>query len=566
MTVIYLESRNSVVMSEDFRPREANITFDFGDGNRLVWPSGGEINQPRGSYSDDVGWTTLTLDELGSLSVQNKPDFLPRYVAGWVNDILDVGTPDNPKLIFIDHGREHRRPTEDSYLWQLTESEDEWVVDEFAQEIGLQFWHGSSNPIDLNQDGTKDFVTTSLTNSTGTVLFISNDEGSFDPISVMPGDQQGIAFLIELNNGRVASVTLPYSVVPEDPPWSRIAADSIYFHEISDGRPSRLIQTLDFDRGHQPTLVNDGSGFAAVKVVDFDYDGDDDFIAIMDDLTSGYDQQNYVNTFLFEQQADATFRIVNSDYNFDNRFEFDWSNIPNAVEYINGPDGYTGSEIIYAGKGIDGRESFFIDYGIVPLSHLQENGLGYGFTINNGVFERVSLPKFYGDKIEGNGFVQNVFTFDVNGDEYADFLVKQDGSDWQRGEATIVYSHRIGSQVSDLEIQDSVFYPDFVKVLGDCAAIYGVETATDFAIQNEVAVLLELGLSDISVTELARDLSGFSTSVLLEKLHLNAFGVQIEDAFKNSLEQLVQNQVMSEVEIIGIAGTYMTDAVVESLS
>lgn len=293
----------SVYIKEGF-----NVHDFFGQGfNSFFFSPDGIMQQPRNNSDPD--FLLFSVGPNNTLRQDPSP-LATKYIAGHINDTLIGNFGKGPNsVVFIDQGRElpgsmNNSNSDFSYLWRMDKINNNWVVTEFAKEFGRQFWHSSSNPLDVNGDGVLDFAVSSLSSAVE-VLFISNATGGHDGVSMaanLPEQNSGASALIKISGGKFAIISLPYHATPE---FNMNANFGSIMTLSSDGRNVISNQSISV-RGYG---ITNNEGYSTIKVLDLNNDGLDDFIALAECSTGCSSKIKRI--IAYTQNSNGTFTSAN---------------------------------------------------------------------------------------------------------------------------------------------------------------------------------------------------------------------------------------------------------------
>ena len=286
-----------------------NVADFFGQGFKSFFFSPDGIMQQARSQNDP----DFLLYSIGPNNTlrQDPSPLATKYIAGHVNDTLIGNFGRGPNsIVFIDQGRELPGGTnnsnfEFSYLWRMDKVNGSWVTTEFAQEFGKQFWHSSSNPLDVNGDGILDFAVSALSNAIQ-VLFLSNNTGGHTGVSLvssLPEPNSGASALIKVAGGKFAVISLPYTAQPQ---WNKFGLTGSIMTLSSDGRTVVSNQSINV-RGYG---ITDIEGYSTIKVVDLNNDGLDDFVALAECSTGCNSKVKRI--IAYTQNTNGTFSSANT--------------------------------------------------------------------------------------------------------------------------------------------------------------------------------------------------------------------------------------------------------------
>lgn len=294
----------SIYIKEGF-----NVNDFFGQGFKSFFFSPDGIMQQARSPADP-DFLLYSIGPNNTLRQDSSP-LATKYIAGHVNDTLIGNFGQGPNsMVFIDQGRElpggnNNSNFEFSYLWRMDKVNGSWITTEFAQEFGKQFWHSSSNPLDVNGDGILDFAVSSLSDAVQ-VLFVSNRSGGHDGISTasnLPELNSGASALIRIAGNKFAVISLPYTAQPQ---WNKFAQTGSILTLSANGRTVASTQSISV-RGYG---ITDIEGYSTIKVLDLNNDGLDDFVALAECSTGCNSQTKRI--IAYTQNANGTFTSANT--------------------------------------------------------------------------------------------------------------------------------------------------------------------------------------------------------------------------------------------------------------
>lgn len=349
-------------------------SFDIdndGDNDILVGMTG-DINDPL-LPSDPLMYV---IENLGNEEFEvTQRHFRNNAPLGWVNDLLigDVNNDGKNDFIPVDHGRETGEYSNFEFAYPIAYLSDS-VGLSFTnlsfektgreREDGKDFWHGGTNLRDINGDGNLDVVMTALSNSNlgiwtgngdGTFADLTNNMTSFDDyLGVRPGLSNGIAGFIDSGNDGLQDIFLfPYATSLTFRP----NLEGTLFKQDSSGDFS--LQLLDDFITAAETEAGENLGFGAAGVYDFDQNGLEDIILVLESSEWKGEQR----LVLVLQKEPDTFKDSTLD-------TFDYYSTKSEVlrpfpnpEYtnlrINGSD----PEIALGDYNADGNMDFFVTIG-----------------------------------------------------------------------------------------------------------------------------------------------------------------------------------------------------------
>lgn len=366
--------------------KEGYGAFDFfKTGTQYFFtPPGGAINA--GRNSSDPDFTLFYVDSANRIQQAASP-LGEKYVAGWVNDTLigNFVNTSEKSLIFIDHGREEAGKSYDewefSHLWRLDWEGGQWVRRDFAQELGRQFWHSSSNPIDVNGDGLQDFVVSALSSAV-CVLFVSNaTSGEFRPISLashLPSQNSGASALIRLGNGNSAVISMPYSTD------GGVKGDSGSILYLStDGLRVESTKTTQVRSDQILSGMTNIEGFSTISVLDLNKDGLEDFVALAESRLGTL--PDLKRLFAFVQTESGDFRLANNELQIPFTYR-----LPIASGDAN--NNTIGTRLSALDANADGELDLLVQPDLIVHSTLASSGIYGGLVYNNGVYEQLRIP------------------------------------------------------------------------------------------------------------------------------------------------------------------------------
>ena len=438
LSLVWEQTTNSVRITSEqlgyFIGRGGFGAFDL-YGYRLksfMMPSGREFWIPR--LSSDEDFLTFSFNDKNEIFIDQNP-IRPKYVAGVVTNILSgnfgVGSY---SLIMIDQGRETKTwpnpPNEYSYLWRLDKINGEWRLSEFAKELGKQFWHSSSNPLDINGDGILDFSVANLASGDlssvsnpklRTVLFVSNGKGDFDPIDHSrhlcrdSGDtliSYGASALIKLANGGFASIGVPYLANQ----WEKARYGTLLYLD-STGQKVTSTKCFDVRSTTLTADIKDSEGYNSVKVADINGDGLDDFIILAEGL-GGQKPEAFKRVLIFIQNMDSSFRVANEEL----EIPFTYT-LPNSD-----PDkwrDWTGNEFIVTDINGDKLPDLFMFTQLIKHDSIIKYGLRGGVLSGGGRLQNHAIPstRIVWNKEQAAYSYRYIYPADINGDGIVDFIL-----------------------------------------------------------------------------------------------------------------------------------------------
>lgn len=395
----------------------------------FIIPSGTEFITDR--LPTDNDFTVLTITEDNYIFLDNSP-VRPKYIAGYVNTILsgNFGFGDN-SLLFIDTGRENnyedRKLQDYSYLWRMDKVNDEWVVNEFSQEIGRGFWHGSQNPLDINNDGVLDFVVANLNGPISddyhAVLFLSNGNGNnpspIDLTRYLCADNRdefknvGSAALIKLADGTFAASFAPYLANE----WERARYGSIIHFDKSDAKVTS-VECFDVRETDFTKEVNDRYGYNQIKVLDINSDGLEDFIVIGEIQTS-INVEHIMPVLVFLQNPDSSFEFYNEKVELPLLYKL--PNIDTSSQYSD----WLGNEFMVIDINGDGVKDLFNFTQLVKFNNFIKYGIRGGILNSEVKLENYTIAP---EKIllneEKKPFqYRYILPAEINNDDVVDFIL-----------------------------------------------------------------------------------------------------------------------------------------------
>lgn len=392
-------------------------------------PSGREFNTIR--TPNDVDFLTLSVTDRNEIFLDQNP-IKPKYIAGSVVNILEgnFGFGEN-SILFIDQGRENGTDPfafEKSYLWRMDKINGKWVVNEFAQELGKQFWHSSHNPIDINGDGVLDFSVSNLSISKDlrSVLFLSNGVGknprAIDLTGHLCTDSQdtllnsGTSALIRLANKGVASISIPYISTQ----WEKARFGTImYLTEDGAGVNSKTcfdVRGTDFT-----SAIKSSEGYNSIKVIDVNGDGLDDFVAFAEPGgNSENSAKSTIKELVFLQKNDSTFEFSNDKLNLPFLYR-----LPNVDVSKNFND-WLGNEFSVFDINGDGIRDLFNSTQFINQDAILKYGIRGGILNGKTKMENFSISP---DRIMWNNESDRPYMYryilpaEINNDGIVDFIL-----------------------------------------------------------------------------------------------------------------------------------------------
>ena len=421
--IVWRQTDNSIPLTNDWNNNfslEGYTTFDF-EGNGVksfFFPPGNFSWKPRFPTDYDFQIFQLTLD---NKIVQTPSPLKNKYVPGHVNDDIlkgNFGNNGQNSLIFIDHGREPQdlphSQWEKSYLWRMDKVNNEWTVKEFAQNLGKQFWHSSSNPIDINGDGILDFSVAALSDVVN-VLFLSNKAtGTHESISLTKGfiKNCGSSALINLANGSIGSICLPYTPSPGYDDGS-----TGYIHTLSsDGRNIASTQSIKVRNTSTTSELTDIDGFNLIRVLDLNKDGLMDFVGMAEQRDGSNGRVKHLIVFL--QTRDSQFIQANELLGI----PFSYS-IPKILQgqYVDWID----STSVIADINGDGLLDFVMPTELIGYDEVITNGIRGGFIQTQKGFIDLTIPnnKIIWNSEKSPYNFRYILPIEINSDGIIDFVL-----------------------------------------------------------------------------------------------------------------------------------------------
>ncbi len=423
-TVIWRQTSNTIALSNDVLSalsEEGFTSYDFdGQGIKSFFfpPGANSWSYPRLPTDPDF---QLFQFGAGNRIVAAPSPLATPYIAGHVNDDVLSGkflADVEQSLIFIDHGREPQdRPYaqwEKSYLWRIDKSNGRWSVVEFAQDLGRQFWHSSSNPLDINGDGLLDFSVAAL-DSAVNYLFISNGR-DFDKVrladfmSAPENNNCGASALIRLANDRYGSICLPYTS-----PNSK--GDTGYVFRLSTtGKTVESVQQIKVRNIPETEGMDPGEGYHLIRVVDLNGDGLDDFLAHAEFAKGGNSKTRRMLAFL--QNKDSEFVVAPASMGLGPVYSLNFGNTDTYVDWVQ-------SKSVLSDINGDGKTDLAIPTSLTLHRDLVTKGIQAGliwqsdryttYTISPSKIVLNALPKPYSYRY--------VLPAELNGDGIIDFVL-----------------------------------------------------------------------------------------------------------------------------------------------
>ena len=430
MAVSWVQTNSSEVPEGFTRINEAYAVFDIWSTGRnsLVFSPGGSISDPRSS--DDQGFLVIDLDSSMHISVSEYA--VPEgYLAGWVNEMLvgDFGA-DGSSIIFIDHGREvgsDYTTWENAYLWRMDRVDGEWVIQDFAEDLGPQFWHSSSNPMDINSDGQLDFVVSALSSTTLNAFLSDSATGNYTAINLKSNLDlvySGTSALIELADGTYGVISFPYSMNGFND-LEQLSVSGSVMSLSKDGLSVLDKQTLLLPDVLDPLSGMDiYDGFSDILVDDFNKDGLSDFIAVAESNGGPVDGAKTVKLQLYLQNQNSQFELANDDMQLNITYR-----LPSSQFNIDGTDTQIDrirltSPVLLDADG-DGLNDVLIPTYNVNPETVQDRGIVVGLKAGGTGFEQLSIPNDSVVSQEGYNPENWVYTYatELNNDDLADFVI-----------------------------------------------------------------------------------------------------------------------------------------------
>ena len=283
------------------------------------------------------------------------------------------------------------------------------------------FWHSGSSPRDVNGDGVDDFVASAfdhIVQWSGTVLFLSNNNGH-RPIPVYGASYNiGTSALIKLANGAFAVLAMPYG---DHELYERSGATISILKNETLGRVRR-IEARQCGEVTTPRL----SGYSSLIVADVNNDGLEDFFGLQERGDGQNGRQIFLNLFI--QMENSTFYCANKEFGLDT---LPYS--PFSAEPL--PNGHflTGVEFAVGDLNGDGNEDIAIE-----KHHATVSSIGYGnFVFDEGSgFQSVNLESQFELHSKERRWDRQLYVSpvsDLNHDGIMDFFVINYAYDY-RGE------------------------------------------------------------------------------------------------------------------------------------
>ena len=388
MPVTWSQTRNSLPISYEALPyKEGYATFDFSGSGQLsfLFPAGGDITATRSP--NDPGFLLFSLGPNNSIQLNPSP-LSTNYVPGFVNDTLvgNFGSLSGNSLIFIDQGRELAGQPyaswDFSYLWRLDKVNGVWQATEFAQDLGRQFWHSSSNALDINGDGILDFSIAALSSAVN-VLFLSNkNTGSYSEISLTPylaEANAGSSALIHLTNGHVGVISLPYT---PSLPYTDGKFGSVLTLSLS-GNTVESTQAIQVRGNDATSALTAHDGYPTIRVLDLNGDGREDFIALAE--ANDGSSQKAVKLIAFTQDANGQFSYANDQLGIP--FTYTLPNV-SSQQYAD----WVGNQFFISDVNADGQPDIFLRTQLIQSSAILTQGIRGGLVDQSGHYIQLDIP------------------------------------------------------------------------------------------------------------------------------------------------------------------------------
>lgn len=423
MAVQWRQTSNSIAFSvsqNDYDMafwREGYASFDFnGDGHKSIYFAPQSwLKNPRSSSDPDF----LLFSVADGLIVQEPSPLVTKYVAGWVNDSL-IGNFDKDaedEIIFIDQGREVGTYSqfEFSYLWMLDRVNGAWTVKELGQEFGRQFWHSSSNPLDVNNDGVDDFVVSALSSALN-VLFLSQpDIGGFKGIDVsrfLPEANSGSSALLHIAGGRFGVVSLPYT---PSLPWNAGQYGAI-LTLTADGTGVVSRQSIAV-RGTQETGdMTAAEGYPSIRVLDLNGDGLDDFVALAESYDGSLGKLKRLVAFV--QDSEGHFSFANTALNIPFTYTPPGQSAQQWQDFVD-------NQVTVADANADGVADLIIPTSLVSTVSVDQLGIRGGLISSDGTFIQLDIPstQILWNAEQKPALYSHVIPVEINGDGVLDYFL-----------------------------------------------------------------------------------------------------------------------------------------------
>lgn len=420
--IVWIQTLNSVTLEHDaIGDFEGHTSFDFdGDGQKsFFFPNGGHLKSPR--LPTDNGLMLFKVNQDNTVEMETSP-LATKYVAGHVNDDVLIGNFGNSgmdSLIFIDHGREEKDTStydqwEFSYLWRMDKVNGSWEVTEFAKDLDKQFWHSSSNPIDINGDGILDFSVAALSQIVN-VLFLSNaNTGQHDWIDLSPNitdNNCGSAALIHLANGHIGSICLPYV------PHSYTLADTGHIFTLSlDGKTVESVQTVKVRDTPTTQGMNEHDGYNLIRVLDLNNDGLEDFLGFAEANDGSSRKIKKIIAFL--QDKNGQFYQANQQLGI----SFVYS-LPDTSSEVYADE--VQSNAIISDVNGDNLQDIIIPTDLIAHNDILTKGIRGGYVNQNGKFTDLIIPsgKITWNSEPAPSEYRYILPTEINSDGIIDFVL-----------------------------------------------------------------------------------------------------------------------------------------------
>lgn len=435
-TVTWAQTNNSVKISSEqlgyFIGRGGFGAFNFFDkkNKSFILPSGREFWIPR--LMTDQDFLTFSIDDFNNIFIDKNP-FPEKYVAGVVDDIL-VGNfgRGSYSLIMIDQGRETKKwpleQYENSYLWRLDRINGSWQVSEFGQELGRQFWHSSSNPIDINGDGILDFSVSNLNSSDNyknilkSVLFTSSGGGEYKNLDLTkylckdPADQSigsGSSALVKLANGKYSSISVPYL----SNNWDKARYGTIMYLS-DDGSNVNSSTCFDVRLTSFTSEMKSIEGYNSISVLDINGDGLDDFIIFAESNGSDTSIAKIKRLLVFVQSKDSTFRMANEELNLPFTYQLPNTDSDQFADW-------TGNEFIVTDIDGDKNPDLFMFTQLISHNAILRYGLRGGILNMRNRLENYSIPssQIAWNAEQPSWNYRYIYPAEINNDGIVDFIL-----------------------------------------------------------------------------------------------------------------------------------------------
>ena len=425
-TIYWRQTENEISLSNEWLTNlsgEGFTSYDFsGNGVKsFFFPSGADSRSyPR--LASDPDFQVFQLSSGNKISKTASPLDQP-YIAGHVNDDILTGKflKDAEKtLIFIDHGREPQSipfdQWEKSYLWRIDKSNGRWKSVEFAQDLGRQFWHSSSNPLDVNGDGLLDFSVAALSSAVNYLFLSSGSDFNkirlADYMDMSETPNCGSSALIRLAGNKFGSICLPYTAL------NGSRGDTGYiFHLSASGKTVESVQKIKVRDTPETLGMDPGEGYNLIRVLDLNDDGLDDFFAHAEFSNGNNNKKTRLIAFL--QDKDGQFHAAPSQMGIGPLYELGYGDKENF--YAN----WTSATSMLIDINGDGKLDIAIPPQLISHNDISTKGIQAGLVKDNGRYNPFTIPasQIIFNSTPKPYSYRTIYPADLNNDGIIDFVL-----------------------------------------------------------------------------------------------------------------------------------------------